>query len=144
MTLYYECDRCGVCCQGTLIVEAYGLDVLREPRVLHADVNGRVPTVEELLADDGKCIVSFRQACMNWREAFGIVGCRRDLSCVALAKREAAWRTVDENRNDARLSRRAGINWPAFRAVASDSRWSLAYTRGIVGFGSESGRQVRA
>ena len=57
MTLYYECDRCGVCCQGTLIVEAYGLDVLREPRVLHADVHGRVPTMEDLLADDGKCIL---------------------------------------------------------------------------------------
>jgi len=52
--------------------------------------------------------VSFRQACMNRREAFGIVGCRR----------EAAWRTADENRSDAESSRMAGATPPAVRAVA--------------------------
>lgn len=52
----YECDCCGVCCQGPLIVEAYGLDVLREPRVLNADVRGRIPSMEDLLAED-RCIV---------------------------------------------------------------------------------------
>ena len=33
----YECNRCGVCCQGRLIVEADALDILREPRLLAAD-----------------------------------------------------------------------------------------------------------
>jgi Fe-S-cluster containining protein len=33
----YECDKCGACCKGSLIVEADELDVLREPRLV--DVN---------------------------------------------------------------------------------------------------------
>lgn len=33
----FECDRCGACCRGTLIVEADELDVLREPLLLSAD-----------------------------------------------------------------------------------------------------------
>lgn len=33
----YECDKCGACCKGTLIVEADDLDVLREPRIIEAD-----------------------------------------------------------------------------------------------------------
>ena len=63
MTSRYECDRCGACCQGTLIVEAYYLDVLREPRVLDADVCGRRPTMDEL-SDETRCIVlAANQAC---------------------------------------------------------------------------------
>lgn len=53
----YECDRCGACCRGTLIVEAYYLDVLREPRLLEADICGRRPSIAELAEDDGRCIV---------------------------------------------------------------------------------------
>jgi Fe-S-cluster containining protein len=53
---FYECDCCGACCRGTLIVEAFTLDVIREPRVLHADVNGRVPTIDDLLEEE-KCVV---------------------------------------------------------------------------------------
>jgi len=67
--------------------------------------------VAKLTAKDpakGKQLVSFRQACMNQREASGIVGCRR----------KAAWRTADENRNDARLSCLAGETPPAFRSMA--------------------------
>ena len=33
----FECDQCGACCQGTLIVEADAIDVLREPRLIDAD-----------------------------------------------------------------------------------------------------------
>ena len=33
----YDCDKCGACCKGTLIVEADDLDVLREPRIIEAD-----------------------------------------------------------------------------------------------------------
>jgi uncharacterized protein len=29
----YLCDSCGACCNGSLIVEASALDVLREPRI---------------------------------------------------------------------------------------------------------------
>lgn len=56
MTAAYECDRCGACCRGTLIVEAFHVDALREPRVLDADVTGRHPTIDELSEDD-RCIV---------------------------------------------------------------------------------------
>ena len=53
----YECDGCGACCKGTLIVEANYLDVLREPRLLGADVTGRRTTIAELAEDDGRCIL---------------------------------------------------------------------------------------
>lgn len=32
MTIY-ECDHCGACCTGNLIIEADPMDVLREPRI---------------------------------------------------------------------------------------------------------------
>ena len=57
MTSRYECDCCGACCKGTLIVEADYLDVLREPRLLDADVTGRQTTLAELAEDDGRCIL---------------------------------------------------------------------------------------
>ena len=34
----FECDRCGACCRGPLIVEADELDVPREPQLLTADI----------------------------------------------------------------------------------------------------------
>ena len=56
------CDQCGACCKGHLIVEAYDLDVLREPRLATADVGERTRemTYETLMADleqDGRCLV---------------------------------------------------------------------------------------
>ena len=33
----YQCDGCGACCMGFLLVEADLLDILREPRLLLAD-----------------------------------------------------------------------------------------------------------
>ena len=56
MTPKYECNRCGACCHGALIVEAYYLDALREPRILETDVCGRQISLDEL-SDDDKCIV---------------------------------------------------------------------------------------
>lgn len=48
----YECDKCGACCKGHLIVEAYEIDAIREPRLLTADVGtwtaGKTP--EEILS----------------------------------------------------------------------------------------------
>lgn len=57
MSPRYECDCCGACCKGKLIVEANYLDVLREPRLLDADVTGRQTTITELAEDDGRCIL---------------------------------------------------------------------------------------
>ena len=42
----YECDHCGACCQGSLIVEADDLDVLREPRLIDADPHHAGKSVE--------------------------------------------------------------------------------------------------
>jgi Fe-S-cluster containining protein len=56
----YECDLCGACCRGHLIVEAYEIDLLREPRLASADPHycGRpLSDVQHELADEGKCIV---------------------------------------------------------------------------------------
>ena len=35
--LSYDCDQCGACCKGHLIVECDSLDVLREPRLIDVD-----------------------------------------------------------------------------------------------------------
>jgi Fe-S-cluster containining protein len=52
----YECDCCGACCRGTLIVEAYYLDALREPRIIEADVTGRKVTLDDL-DDEFRCVL---------------------------------------------------------------------------------------
>jgi Fe-S-cluster containining protein len=55
-TSRYECDLCGACCRGTLIVEAYYLDALREPRILDADVTGRKVALDDL-DDECRCVL---------------------------------------------------------------------------------------
>ena len=45
----YECDRCGACCKGTLIVETDSIDVLREPRLIEADRHHRGKTVLQMV-----------------------------------------------------------------------------------------------
>lgn len=45
----YECDRCGACCKGTLIVECEDLDVLREPRLIEADPHWEGANVDRVL-----------------------------------------------------------------------------------------------
>ncbi len=57
---HYECDCCGACCEGHLIVEADQLDLLREPRLADADPHYRGKPVAEVLAlldDPGRCLV---------------------------------------------------------------------------------------
>jgi len=99
MSSEYECDRCGACCQGTLIVEAYYIDVLREPTVLGADVCGRQPTMEKL-ADESRCIVlAANRAC----RFLSTEGCctiypTRPNACVAM-------QAGDEQCQDARRQR---------------------------------------
>ena len=56
----YECDKCGACCKGHLIVEAFELDVLREPRIIAADSHYASRSIEEalrLLQDEFRCVL---------------------------------------------------------------------------------------
>lgn len=59
---HYKCDQCGACCRGHLIVEAYDLDVLREPHLAAADIGEwtREMSYQTLMAElgqDGKCLI---------------------------------------------------------------------------------------
>lgn len=61
MSESYECDQCGACCQGHLIVEVYDIDVMREPSLATAAI-GRPTwqTYEQLMSDleqEGRCVV---------------------------------------------------------------------------------------
>ncbi len=58
----YECDKCGACCNGRLLVEAYELDVSREPRLAIADIGNwtremTLQTLMEELEQEGTCLV---------------------------------------------------------------------------------------
>lgn len=64
----YECDQCGACCEGHLIVEADEIDLLREPRLLEADRYYQQMTVPQVLqlfqTDVGRAIhLSCGQKC---------------------------------------------------------------------------------
>jgi Fe-S-cluster containining protein len=64
----FECDQCGACCNGHLIVEADELDLLREPRLIEADrfyQQMTVPQALHLLQNDvGRAIhLSCGQQC---------------------------------------------------------------------------------
>jgi Fe-S-cluster containining protein len=65
----YDCDQCGACCEGHLIVEADEIDVLREPRLIEADRYYQQMTVTQALhllqADVGRAVhLSCGQKCM--------------------------------------------------------------------------------
>lgn len=45
----YECDQCGACCKGSLIIEADDLDVMREPRLIDADAHHRGKSVPQMV-----------------------------------------------------------------------------------------------
>lgn len=56
----YECDKCGACCKGSLIVEAEELDVLREPRIIEADAHHRGKSVDQMVHEiqsEGKAVI---------------------------------------------------------------------------------------
>ena len=56
----FECDKCGACCRGHLIVEAYDIDVIREPRLIDADRVRAGMSLDEVLADledPTRCII---------------------------------------------------------------------------------------
>lgn len=53
-----DCQQCGSCCKGFLIVEADYVDVLRCPLILERYADESQPTLAELEADeDSKCIL---------------------------------------------------------------------------------------
>jgi Fe-S-cluster containining protein len=56
----YMCDCCGACCQGHLIVEAYDIDLIREPQLASADLSRTDWSAARVMADlqqDGRCLV---------------------------------------------------------------------------------------
>ena len=56
----YECDCCGACCRGHLIVEVYEIDLWRQPALVDADVRRGPESPEEIMADleqEGSCLV---------------------------------------------------------------------------------------
>ena len=57
-----ECDQCGACCKGPLLVEAYDLDLLREPQLATAEIGDwtREMAYRDLMAEleqEGKCLI---------------------------------------------------------------------------------------
>lgn len=56
----YECDGCGACCQGLLLIEVYELDLLREPRLQTVDPRhagrSRADSLDEL-SDPDRCLI---------------------------------------------------------------------------------------
>lgn len=59
MSAKFQCDKCGACCQGSLIVEAQWIDVARELRLKEADQYYRdhsIAEVLELLRDEMRVV----------------------------------------------------------------------------------------
>jgi Fe-S-cluster containining protein len=58
--LRYDCDKCGACCKGSLLIEADDLDVLREPRLINADRHHAGKSVVQMVQEiqtEGKAIL---------------------------------------------------------------------------------------
>ena len=56
----YECDKCAACCKGHLIVEAFEIDALREPRIILADpyyAGGSIEEAFRALQDESRCVL---------------------------------------------------------------------------------------
>jgi Fe-S-cluster containining protein len=47
----FECDKCGACCNGSLIVEVEDLDVIREPRLIEADPHHVGKPVDQMVRE---------------------------------------------------------------------------------------------
>ena len=58
----YDCDKCGACCRGNLLVEVYDLDVWREPKLADSHISlwtrdmARQTLMDEL-EQEGKCLI---------------------------------------------------------------------------------------
>ena len=83
----YECDQCGACCKGHLIVETDELDILREPRLISADRHHAGKTVEKMLDDYGQgmaVIIACGKPCAFLAENRCSIYPTRPNCCVAL------------------------------------------------------------
>ena len=70
----YECDQCGAYCNGSLIVEADEIDLLREPRLIEADPHLAGQSAEQVIE--------------KFQKDFGLVillACGTDRPCPFLA-----------------------------------------------------------
>jgi len=68
---HYQCDQCGACCQGHFIVEADLLDLLREPKLATADIQGWGEDLTDwqrivALETDDKCLVLAAGVCCSF------------------------------------------------------------------------------
>ena len=45
----FECDQCGACCKGHLLIECDEIDVLREPRLIEADRHHAGKNVDQMV-----------------------------------------------------------------------------------------------
>ncbi|QDT07458.1 Flagellin N-methylase [Rubripirellula lacrimiformis] len=75
MEKQFECDQCGACCQGHLIVEVYDIDVLREPKLENADqkyarIDPNLPLAYELDQEGNCLIIACGSACSFLKENF--------------------------------------------------------------------------
>ncbi len=112
----FECDKCGACCKGTLIVEADDLDVLREPRLINGDPECCGKSVEQMVSEiqqHGKIVLL---ACGSPCSFLGTdnvcsIYPTRPNACVAM-------QAGDEQCQDARLA--VGLA-PLLPVVAKDS-----------------------
>lgn len=59
----FECDSCGACCKGNLIVEADYLDVRREPRLLEMQAGRRQVTQRELEDEEKVILLACGHSC---------------------------------------------------------------------------------
>ena len=90
MDKQYECDRCGACCNGHLIVEVYGIDVAREPKLATADPNYRrldstKPLSHELDENDRCLVIAAGRSCPFLKEDFNCaIYPTRPNVCVAM------------------------------------------------------------
>ena len=137
--LNHECDQCGACCKGRLLVEAYALDLRREPKLLQASIGSwtaemPMQTAMEELDQEGKCIIiaGGENACRFLSEdnRCGIYPTRPNV-CVAM---RAGDEQCQESRETAGLppleqytppkpqpkSELKGYRWPASRLSARD------------------------
>lgn len=47
----FECDQCGACCKGHLLIECDEIDVLREPRLIDADRHHAGKSVDQMVKE---------------------------------------------------------------------------------------------
>ena len=83
----YECDQCGACCQGLLIIEADSIDLQREPRLIEADACREGQTVEETLSDleeSGQCLVIAGRCRFLSRDCLCSIYPTRPNACVGM------------------------------------------------------------